>query len=43
MNPTPEQRTYARLAGICFLADFVLQGLGDSVSTDRRQGRDSHL
>ena len=38
MNPTPEQRTYARLAGICFLADFVLQGLGDSVTIVLRRG-----
>jgi hypothetical protein len=38
MNPTPEQRTYARLAGICLLADFVLQGLGDSVTILLRGG-----
>lgn len=38
MDPTPEQRTYARLAGICFLADLVLQGLGDSVTIVLRRG-----
>ena len=38
MDPTPEQRTYARLAGICFLADIVLQGLGDSVTIVLRRG-----
>lgn len=38
MNPTPEQRTYARLAGICLLADLVLQGLGDSVTIVLRRG-----
>jgi hypothetical protein len=36
--PTPEQRTYARLAGICFLAKFVLEGLGDSVTIIARSG-----
>jgi len=38
MDPTPEQRTYARLAGICVLADIVLQGLGDSVTIVLRRG-----
>jgi Domain of unknown function (DUF4386) len=38
MNPTPEQQTYARLAGICFLANYVLQGLGDSVTIIARGG-----
>jgi hypothetical protein len=38
MDPTPEQRTYARLAGICFLANYVLQGLGDSVTIVLRGG-----
>jgi hypothetical protein len=28
MTITPEQRTYARLAGILFLAKFVLEGSG---------------
>src|SRR4051812_45601249 len=32
MDPTPEQRTYARLAGICFLAKYVLELVGDSVT-----------
>jgi hypothetical protein len=36
--PTPEQQTYARLAGICFLAKFVLEGLGDSVTIIARGG-----
>lgn len=38
MDPTPEQRTYARLAGICFLANYVLQGLGDWVTILARRG-----
>jgi hypothetical protein len=38
MDPTPEQRTYARLAGICFLANYVLQFLGDSVTIIARSG-----
>ena len=38
MHPTPEQRTYARLAGICFLANYLLQGLGDSVTIMLRGG-----
>lgn len=36
--PTPEQRTYARLAGICFLANYVLQLMGDSVTIVFRGG-----
>ena len=36
--PTPEQRTYARLAGICFLANYVLQLSGDSVTIVLRGG-----
>jgi hypothetical protein len=38
MDPTPEQRTYARLAAICILANFVLQMLGDSVTIIARGG-----
>lgn len=38
MDPTLEQRTYARLAGICFLANYVLQGLGDWVTILARRG-----
>jgi uncharacterized protein DUF4386 len=38
MDSTPEQRTYARLAGILFLANYVLQGAGDSVTIMARQG-----
>ena len=38
MNPTAEQRTYARLAAFCFLANYVLQGLGDSVTIILRSG-----
>ena len=38
MGPTPEQRTYARLAGICFLANYALQGLGDWVTILARSG-----
>lgn len=38
MEPTAEQRAYARLAGICFLANYVLQGLGDSVTIILRGG-----
>ena len=38
MDPTPEQRAYARLAGICILANYVLQGLGDSVTILLRSG-----
>jgi uncharacterized protein DUF4386 len=39
MDPTPEQRTYARLAGICILANYVLQMLGDSVTIIFRSGK----
>lgn len=38
MDPTPEQRTYARLVGICILAKCVLEGLGDSVTIIARGG-----
>jgi hypothetical protein len=38
VDPTPEQRAYARLAGICILANYVLQGLGDSVTIILRSG-----
>jgi len=38
VDPTPEQRAYARLAGICILANYVLQGLGDSVTIVLRSG-----
>ncbi len=38
MNPTPEQRTYARLAGICLLAGILLELLGDSVTIIARGG-----
>ncbi len=38
MTITPEQRTYARLAGSMFLANFVLQGFGDSVTIIARGG-----
>jgi hypothetical protein len=38
MDPTPEQQAYARLAGICFLANYVLQGLGDWVTILARSG-----
>lgn len=37
MDVTPEQRTYARLAGIVFLANYLLQGLGDSVTIIARR------
>jgi hypothetical protein len=32
MDVTPEQRTYARLAGICILANILLQAFGDGVT-----------
>ena len=35
MDITPEQRTYARLAGIMFLLNYVLQDLGDGVTLRR--------
>lgn len=38
MDPTPEQQTWARLAGICILANFVLQMLGDGVTIIARGG-----
>lgn len=38
MNPTPEQQTYARVAGLAFLANFVLQLLGDFVTIIARGG-----
>src|SRR5437588_11114345 len=38
MDVTPEQRTYASLAAICFLANFVLQVLGDGVTIIARGG-----
>jgi Domain of unknown function (DUF4386) len=38
VDPTLEQRTYARWAGTCFLANYVLQGLGDSVTILARSG-----
>jgi len=38
MTITPEQRTYARLAGILILLNYVLQGAGDSVTIIARGG-----
>jgi Domain of unknown function (DUF4386) len=38
MDPTREQRAYARLAGICIFANYLLQGLGDSVTIILRSG-----
>jgi hypothetical protein len=38
VDATPEQRTYARLAAVCLLADYLLQGLGDSVTIVLRRG-----
>jgi hypothetical protein len=35
MTITPEQRAYARLAGIMYLANYVLQDLGDRVTMRR--------
>jgi hypothetical protein len=35
---TTEPRAYARLAGICILANFLLQGLGDAVTIIARTG-----
>lgn len=32
MDITPEQRTYARLAGIMYLLKFVLEGVGDGIT-----------
>jgi hypothetical protein len=39
MTITPEQRTYARLAGIMFLAKVALEGFGDSVTIIARSGQ----
>jgi len=36
---TPEQRTWARLAGILFLLNYVLLGVGDSVTIIARGGQ----
>jgi hypothetical protein len=38
MTITSEQRTYARLAGILLLANYLLQGLGDSATILARRG-----
>ena len=38
MTITPEQRIYARLAGIMILAKLVLEGFGDSVTLLARRG-----
>jgi hypothetical protein len=38
MTITPEQRTYARLAGIMFLANYALQALGDFSTILARRG-----
>src|SRR5262245_37233265 len=38
MNPTAEQRTYARVAGIAFLVNFVFQLAGDAVTIIARTG-----
>ena len=38
MTVTPEQRTYARLAGILFLMNYVLQGAGGYVTIIARSG-----
>lgn len=35
---TTEQQAYARLAGVCFLANYVLQGFGDSITIIFRRG-----
>ena len=32
MDITPEQRSYARLAGIMYLLKFVLEGVGDGIT-----------
>lgn len=39
MTFTPEQRTYARVAGIAFLAKFALETFGDSVTILARGGQ----
>lgn len=38
MTITPEQRSYARLAGILLLTKIVLEGFGDSVTIIARRG-----
>src|SRR5207245_2721324 len=38
MSITPDQRTYARFAGIMILAHVVLEGIGDSVTIIARSG-----
>ena len=38
MTITPEQRTYARFAGIMILAHVVLEAIGDSVTIVARAG-----
>jgi len=38
MTITTEQRAYARLAGIMFLAKLVLEGFGDGVTIIARGG-----
>jgi hypothetical protein len=38
MTITPGQRTYARLAGIMFLLNYVLQSIGDGVTIQARVG-----
>ena len=38
MTITPEQRTYARFAGITILLHVVLEGIGDSVTIVARAG-----
>jgi hypothetical protein len=38
MTITPEQRSYARFAGIMFLAHIVLEGVGDGVTIIARGG-----
>ena len=38
MTITPEQRTYARFAGITILVHVVLEGFGDSMTIIARGG-----
>ncbi len=38
MEITPQQRTYARLAGALFLLNYLFQGIGDSVTILNRRG-----
>jgi hypothetical protein len=40
MTITPEQRAYARFAGIMILAHLLLEGFGDSVTIVARTGKD---